>query len=97
MPHTHLASPAPQLTSHNLPFAEREEIALEYARRSGVQAIADKLGRSPSTISREMKRNSATRSGDFDYRAITAQWHADPAYKELTTGHLSACHLNYRA
>jgi IS30 family transposase len=32
-------------------------------------------GRSPSTISREISRNSATRGGDFDYRAITAQWH----------------------
>jgi len=34
---------------------------------------------SPSTISREIRRNSATRAGDFDYRAITAQWHADRA------------------
>ncbi len=44
-----------------------------------MRAIARKLGRSPSTISREIRRNSATRGGDFDYRAITAQWHADRA------------------
>lgn len=44
-----------------------------------MRAIARKLGRSPSTISREIRRNSATRSGDFDYRATTAQWHADRA------------------
>lgn len=49
--------------------------------RSGhwVRAIARKLGRSPSTISREIRRNSATRGGEFDYRAIAAQWHADRA------------------
>ena len=79
MPPTHLAPSAPQPTRRNLSFAEREEIALECARRTGVRAIARKLGRSPSTISREIRRNSATRSGDFDYRAITAQWHADRA------------------
>ena len=44
-----------------------------------MRAIDRKLGRSPSTISREIRRNSATRGGDFDYRAITAQWHADRA------------------
>ncbi|KDB03981.1 transcriptional regulator, partial [Defluviimonas sp. 20V17] len=44
-----------------------------------MRAIARKLGRSPSTISREIRRNSATRSGEFDYRAIAAQWHADRA------------------
>ena len=30
----------------------------------------------PSTISREVRRNAATRSGGLDYRATTAQWHA---------------------
>ena len=79
MPPTHLASSAAQLKGRNLSFAEREEIALECARKTGVRAIARKLGRSPSTISREIRRNSATRGGDFDYRAITAQWHADRA------------------
>jgi len=52
---------------------------LECARQNGVRAIARKPGRSPSPISREIKRNSATRNGDFDYRATTAQWHADRA------------------
>jgi hypothetical protein len=31
------------------------------------------------TISRELRRNAATRSGELDYRATTAQWHADRA------------------
>lgn len=79
MPPTHLAPFPPQPTNRNLSFAEREEIALECARKTGACAIARKLGRSPSTISREIRRNSAPQSGDFDYRAITAQWHADRA------------------
>ena len=35
------------------------------------------LGRSPSTISRELRRNAATRGGGLEYRASAAQWHAD--------------------
>ena len=77
MPPTHLSPATAPLTSRNLSFREREEIALECARGTGVRAIARKLGRSPSTISREIRRNSATRGGDFDYRAITAQWSYD--------------------
>ena len=81
MPPTHLAPSAPLPTNRSLSFVEREEIALECARGTGVRAIARKLGRSPSTISREIRRNSATRSGEFNYRAIAAQWHADLAAK----------------
>jgi IS30 family transposase len=60
-----------------LSFAEREEIALLRARGAGVREIARQLGRSPSTISRELRRNAATRGGGLEYRATTAQWHAD--------------------
>jgi IS30 family transposase len=60
-----------------LSFSEREEIAILHARTHGVRAIARLLGRSPSTVSRELRRNAATRSGGLEYRAITAQWHAD--------------------
>ena len=42
-----------------------------------MREIARQLGRSPSTISRELRRNAATRCGRLDYRATTAQWHAD--------------------
>ena len=73
MPPTHLAPSAPVPKCRNLSFAEREEIALECVRGTGVRAIARMLSRSPSTISREITRNSATRSGEFDYRAIAAQ------------------------
>ncbi len=77
MPPTHLAPSAPAPKRRSLSFEEREEIALECARGTGMRAIARKLGRSASTISREIRRNSTTRSGEFDYRAIAAQWHAD--------------------
>ena len=39
-----------------LSFAEREEIALLHATGCGVREIARRLGRSPSTISRELRR-----------------------------------------
>src|SRR5213593_2188380 len=65
------------LSGRYLSFAEREEIAVLKARDCGVRAIARRLGRSPSTISREVRRNAATRGGSLDYRATTAQWHAD--------------------
>jgi len=60
-----------------LSFAEREEIALLKASGDGVRGIARATGRSPSTISRELRRNAATRGGRVDYRASVAQWHAE--------------------
>jgi IS30 family transposase len=65
------------LSGRYLSFSEREEIALARVRSCGVREIARQLGRSPSTISRELRRNAATRSGSLEYRASTAQWHAD--------------------
>jgi len=65
------------LSGRYLSFEEREEIALLRARGLGVRELARELGRSPSTISRELRRNAATRGGRLDYRASTAQWHAD--------------------
>jgi hypothetical protein len=65
------------LSGRYLSFAEREEIALLRAGGRGMREIARRLGRAPSTISRELRRNAATRSGGLEYRATTAQWHAD--------------------
>jgi len=39
--------------------------------------VARQIGRAASTISRELRRNAATRSGGLEYRASTAQWHAE--------------------
>lgn len=60
-----------------LSFAEREEIGLLRAQGVGVREIARRLGRSPSTVSRELTRNAATRSGHIEYRASVAQWKAE--------------------
>jgi len=62
-----------------LSFAEREDLACFRAEGAGVRAIARRLGRSPSTISRELRRNAATRGGKLQYRASTAQWKAERA------------------
>jgi IS30 family transposase len=60
-----------------LSFAEREEIALLRAQGCTMQEVARRIGRAASTISRELRRNAATRSGGLEYRATTAQWHAE--------------------
>jgi IS30 family transposase len=65
------------LSRRYLSFAEREELAILRAQGAGVRQVARRLGRDPSTISRELRRNATTRGGRLDYRASTAQWHAD--------------------
>jgi IS30 family transposase len=65
------------VTGRYLSFEEREEIALLKAQAAGVREIARQLGRDPSTISRELRRNAATRGGRLEYRASVAQWKAE--------------------
>lgn len=48
-------------TGRYLSFAEREEIALLKVEGYGVREIAGAIGRDPGTISRELRRNAATR------------------------------------
>ncbi|MGW2378323.1 IS30 family transposase [Kitasatospora sp. NPDC001683] len=78
------------LSGRYLSFAEREEIALLRAQDTGVREIARRLGRSPSTISRELRRNAATRCGRLDYRASIAQWKAELAAGRPKTAKLAA-------
>lgn len=73
MPTITLAEPGGRYLS----FAEREEIALLNAQNFGVREIGRRLDRNPGTISRELRRNAATRGGKLEYRASVAQWKAE--------------------
>lgn len=86
MPSLSLAEPSGRYLS----FAEREEIALLRVQQVGVREIARRVGRSPSTISRELRRNAATRSGRLAYRASVAQWHAERRASRPKTAKLAA-------
>src|SRR5438477_6345280 len=79
MPPAMFARSAKPLSGRYLSFAEREEIALLRVQGTTMQEVARQLGRAASTISRELRRNAATRSGGLEYRATTAQWHAERA------------------
>ena len=93
---SHLSRSLGPLSGRYLSFAEREEIALWRVQGLGVREVARRLGRSGSnrevrqrsTVSRELRRNAASRGGNlaetrsvcgWDYRATTAQWHAERA------------------
>jgi IS30 family transposase len=67
-------------TGRYLTLTEREEIAVGLAAGESLRAIAQRLGRAPSTISREMKRHCPRRYGVLRperYRATKAQTKAD--------------------
>lgn len=67
----------PTVSGRYLSFPEREDVALLRAQGLGVGAIARRVGRSPSTISRELRRNASSRAYPPEYRASVAQWHAE--------------------
>ena len=60
--------PQRKRSSISLSLAEREEISRGVVTGQSIRAIAASLGRSPSTVSREIRRNGSQRS----YRANTA-------------------------
>src|SRR3954449_8896318 len=78
------------LSGRYLSFEEREEIAMLKAQGVGVRETARRLGRSPSTISRELRRNAATRCGQLEYRASVAQWKAELVARRPKTAKLVA-------
>ena len=78
------------LSGRFLSFAEREEIPILRAQEVGVREIARRLGRDRATISRELRRNAAIRSGQMDFRASNAQWHADQRAKRPKVAKLAA-------
>jgi len=65
------------LSGRYLTLKDREEIAILKAKGLGVRQIGRQVNRSPPTISRELRRNAATRTDSSGYRAVNAQWHAD--------------------
>ncbi len=67
----------PTVSGRYLSFSEREDIALFRAHGLGVREIARRLGRSPSTISCELRRNASTRTFRLEYKASIAQWHSE--------------------
>jgi transposase len=89
IPPSTLAPSSKPLSGRYLSFAEREEIAVCRVQGLGVREIARRLGRAPSTISRELRRNAATRSGGLEYRATTAQWHAERASRRPKSAKLA--------
>ena len=78
------------LSGRYLSLAEREEIAILRVRGCGVREIARRTARSPSTISRELRRNASTRSHWVPYRATIAQWHAERRASRPKMGKLAA-------
>ncbi len=89
MPPTHLALSAKLPSRRYLSFREREEIAIELAKGTGIREIGRKLTRSPSTISYELRHNAAMRGGSLDHRASAAQWHADRSARRSRQGKLA--------
>lgn len=78
------------LAGRYLSFREREEIALLRVQGAGVRAIARTIGRDPGTVSRELRRNAATRAGSSGYRASVAQWKAELTAKRPKAAKLVA-------
>jgi transposase, IS30 family len=87
-------SPRPP-SGRYLSFGERREIALLRAGGAGVREIARRLRRAPSAVSRELRRDAATRSGRLEYRASTAQWHADRRARRPKTAKLAGNERRY--
>src|SRR6266705_1569037 len=78
--------PAPRCSSRlALTLAEREEIARAVVTGHSMRAIAAQLGRVPSTISREIKRNG----GQACYRASQADQSAWDRGRRRKTGKLA--------
>jgi IS30 family transposase len=70
-----------------LSFAEREQISRGIAAGRGVREIARELGRSPSSVSREIARNGGRRG----YRAINAERLAVERAGRPRAGKLASC------
>ena len=75
-----LAPSAGVVAGGRLTLAEREEVALLHAAGIGVREIARRIGRSASTVSRELTRNATP--GDGRYRPAAAHRRAEDRRRE---------------
>jgi len=92
MPSVDLAA----LAGRYLSIEEREEIVVGLAANESIRSIADRLGRAPSTISREIRRNCPRNNGGrylarTRYRAHGAQALADARARRPKTRKLAVC------
>src|SRR3954447_3201568 len=90
MPPSHLSRSSKPLSERHLSFAERDGLAILRAQEHGVREDTPRLARAPAPISRELRRHAATRGGDLEYRATTAQWHADRSARRPKPAKLAA-------
>ncbi|MEU7377172.1 IS30 family transposase [Streptomyces albidoflavus] len=71
---------------------ERIHIADRLREKASIRTIAAELGRSPSTISREIRRNGALwRGTEWTYRPYVAQARADARRPRPKAGKISRC------
>lgn len=77
MPPTHFSQSSKPLSGRYLRSPNGRRSPSCARKVTVLRTIAGQLNRPPCTIFRELRRNAATRSGALDYRATTAQWHAD--------------------
>ncbi|MFJ6262887.1 IS30 family transposase [Rhodococcus erythropolis] len=87
-PPIHPVAPAVEVPSRYLVEADRIHIADRLREKATIRAIASELGRSPSTISREIRRNSHPVSGD--YRPYAAQTRANSRRPRPKAGKIAA-------
>jgi len=73
------------LSGRYLSLAEREEIAVGVAAGESLRAIAARLGRPASTVSREVRRNAS----QLGYRAVAAQAQAEARARRPKTAKLA--------
>ena len=67
-----------------LSLSEREEISRGFSTKQSLRAIARQLGRAPSTISREVRRNwEGDLIGGSKNSNVATLNHPDPAYYDL--------------
>ena len=90
MPPAMFRPAAKPLSGRYLSLTEREDIALLLVQGHSLREIGHRLGRSASTISREVRRNSTTHGGGLGYRATIAQWHAERSARRPKVARLAS-------